>query len=123
LQQSDHRRDDPAFLDEVDLALEGGGRVAVEADDEPGLDLEARPLDAAHVLHQVALEVLLLAALGQAVLLRRLDPDEHGREPGPRHQVEQFRVVGQIDRNLGVEGDAGLVLPPNDQAGSRSCLR
>ena len=65
------------------------GRIAVEADDEAGLHLQPGALDALHVLDQIALEVLLLAAFGQAGFIGRLDADEDRCEAGLDHQLHQ----------------------------------
>ena len=54
LQQADHCRDDPALLNELDLALKYCGRVVIESDDKPALHLQAHALDAFHVRDQVA---------------------------------------------------------------------
>ena len=91
LQQPDHGGDDAAALDEVDLPLEDGRRVAVEAQDEAALHLQPGALDALDVRHQVAAHVLLLVALGQAVLLGRLDADEDAVKPRLDHQLHQLR--------------------------------
>ena len=115
LQQADHRRDDPAFLDELDLPLKNRRRVAVEPDDEPALHLQPRALDAFHVGDQVAPLVLALVALGQARLLGRLDADEHLVEPRLDHQPHQLLIVGEIDGCLGVKRDAAPAFLPLDQ--------
>ena len=117
LQQADHRRDDAALLDEIDLPLKDGGRIAVEADDETRLHLHAVALNALHVFDQIAFEVLLLAAFGQAGFIGRLNADEDHGEPGGPHQGQQLFVIGHVDRGLGLEGDAGLILTPRDQRG------
>ena len=52
---------------------------------------------------QVALGVLDLRAFEEALLLRRLDADEHLLEAGLDHQVQQLGVVGQVQRRLGRE--------------------
>ena len=85
LQQADHRRDDAALLDELDLPRKCRGRVAVEPDNEPALNLQTRALDALHVGDQVALLVLALGALCQARFLRGLELFiEHALQQGNR---------------------------------------
>ena len=76
LQQPDHRGDDAAHLDEIDLLLEDRGGVAVEADDEAALHLQAGALEPLDAFDQVAVAVLDLAAFRQAGLVRRFDADE-----------------------------------------------
>jgi len=105
-------RNDAALLYEVNLALEDTGGVVVEPDDEAALHLQAGALHALDVIQQIALAVLVLAALGQALLIGRLDAHEHGIESGLRHEGHQLRVVGQVNRDLRREGNASLALLP-----------
>jgi len=54
LEQPYHRRDDPTFLDKVDLPLEDRGGVAIETDDKSALHFQASPLYTLDILDQVA---------------------------------------------------------------------
>ena len=115
LQNAHHGRSDTAPLDEVDLLPKDRRRVVVEAHDEAALNLQPRALNPLHILDHVPLEVLLLAALGQAAVIRRLDADEDRVEPRVAHQLQQLGVVCQVDRDLGVERHPGLAAAPRDQ--------
>ena len=105
------------------------GLIVVEADDESALHLQAGPLDALHVFDQVAVPVLDLAALGQAVLVRGFDADEDLVEPGLDHQVHQRLVIGQVDGGLGEEQVSGLAPsatrsgPAADRSSGTACCR
>jgi len=85
LQQSDHRGDDAALLDKINLALKDGRRVVVKTDDESALHFQSRPLDAFHVGNQIAALVLALVAFGKARFFRSLDADKNliERRRGP----------------------------------------
>ena len=50
LQQTHHSRHNPTLLNEVDLLLKDGGRVAVETDDEAALHLQAGAADVPDIL-------------------------------------------------------------------------
>src|SRR5512135_2390376 len=77
LQQADHRRDNAAALNEIDLALEDRRRIVIKTDNKAALHVKAGALDALHISDQIALHILLLAAFGQAGIVRGLDADEH----------------------------------------------
>ncbi len=115
LQQPHHGGHDPALLDEVDLLLECGWGIVVEPDDEPALYLQPGALDPFHVRHQVAVQVLFLVALRQAVVVGGFHPDEDRIEPGLGHHVHQRLIVRNVDRDLGVERHPLLALAPFDQ--------
>ena len=115
MQQADHGSNDAALLDEFDLLLEDGGRIVVEADDETALDLQAGALDPLDIRHQVTVQVLLLVAFGQAVIVGRLHTDEDSIEAGLGHHVHQRLVVGDVDGDLGIERHALLALAPLDE--------
>ena len=102
-QESDHGRDDAGALNELKLATEDVRRVAVESHDEPAHDLEARPLQRLHRLHEVAAAVLQFSAFLQALQRGRLEPDENLLETGADHEVAELGVVGQVGRRLGQE--------------------
>ena len=107
----DHGQRDAVVLDEAELVLEDLLVVAVEADDEPGVDVESRVLDSRQLGGQrIAPHVLVLLRFLQRCLPRRLDPDEHAAEIGPVHQVQQFGIVGQIDAGLGRQAERIVVL-------------
>jgi hypothetical protein len=104
LQQTHHGRHNAALLDEVDLLLEDGGRITVEADDKPALYLETCALQALYALHQVAALVLVLVALHQALFTRGLDSDKDSVEAGldaegqqtHRRQVNGISVLNGV---------------------------
>ena len=80
-------------------------------------------LDLPDVRDQVAVLVLALAALGEALLVRRLDAHEHLVEPGPDHELHQLLVVGKVDRHLGIELEGMLaLLHPGDDGGQHLLL-
>jgi len=54
-------------------------------------------------------QVLGLAGLLEALLVRRLDADEHPAEIGGAKQLQQLIVRGQIQRHLGAEDEAVVV--------------
>ena len=86
------------------------GRVAVKADDEAGADLHPVVLDLLHGGNHVAVDVVELVALLEALLAGGLDADEDVVESGMLHQHQQGRVVRQVDGGLGDEGE-GVFVP------------
>ena len=76
LKQANHRRHNPASLNEINLPLEDGGCVIVKTNDKASQHLQAGSLEAFHIFHQVTVQVLLFAAFSQTILIRRLDPDK-----------------------------------------------
>jgi len=89
LKQANHRRDNPAFLNEINLPLKDRGRVTVKADDKSSLHLQPSSLETFHAFDQVPAHVLLLAAFGQPALIRRLYADKDGAKSRLGHQVHQ----------------------------------
>ena len=96
--------DDPRLLEELELAVEDGLVVAVEADDHPGVDFQAVRLDPVNPLDQAAPDVLVLLRLAEGFLVGALDADEDGDQAGLGHQPHQLVVLGQVERRLGEEG-------------------
>ena len=76
IEQAHHGRHDSAFLNKVDLPLENGGRVAVEAHDETALNLEAGSLHAFNACDQIPIFILLFIAFRQSRFIRGLNPDK-----------------------------------------------
>jgi hypothetical protein len=72
----------------------------VESDDEAGEDVDPMGVDRAHRGEKVLPGVLKLERLLEARWVRRLDSDEHPAEVGRPEQLEQLRVLGQVDRGL-----------------------
>ena len=119
LKQANHRRHDPAFLNEINLPLKDGGCVTVKTDDKASLHLQAGSLDALHIFDQVAVHVLLLATFGQAILIRCLDSDKDLVEPRFDHHAHQLLIVDQIDGRFCVKRYPQFVFPPFDQGGQQ----
>ena len=88
----------------------------IEADDEAAGDLQSRLLDLFDGSHQVALDVVVLAALGQRFLVGRFDADEDHGESCAGHQVQELVVVGEVYRRFGeeLERPRFLFLPFDD---------
>ena len=105
-----HRDLNSGVDDEAVLLIEGLHRVVVEPDDEAREDVEAVRVDAAHGRQDVLARVLKLLRLFQAVFIRGFDPDEHPREVRFRKQREQLIVLRQIQRRLGAELEAVIML-------------
>jgi hypothetical protein len=79
------------------------------------LHLKSGPLQLLDAFYEVAALVLVLAALRQAVFVGCLDADKCGIESGLRHPLDQFGIIGQVDRRFGAERHAKLALAPFDQ--------
>jgi hypothetical protein len=99
------------------MALEDGGLVGVEADDEAGLDLDAGGLDAAHVGEEVTAGVLAFIAGGEGFGIGGFDADEEGIEASLGEELEEVGVIGDVDRSLGAEGEGAGVFLPLDEGG------
>ena len=116
LQQADHRRDDPALLDERDLLLEDGGGVAVEAHDKPTLNAEPGTLELLHVRQQIAAAVLALVTLGEAGVVGRLDADKDLGKPRLDHQTSvSASSSARLMETSVLKGIPRLSLPPLDE--------
>jgi hypothetical protein len=85
IEQSNHCRDNSTVLDEPDLSFEYGERIMVKSYDEAALHLQAELLYLSNALNQVTVLVLDLTAFGQALLIRRLYPNEHGIKTSLNH--------------------------------------
>ena len=122
LQHTDHRGDDAAFLDEIDLPLEDGLGVAVEADNKAPMDLQSGTLDDSDILNKIPVLVLELMAFRKTAFIRGFDPDKHGIESGPDHHVQQLGVVRQIDGRFRVKDTPLFPLAPLDQRRQQFCF-
>ncbi len=103
--------------------LENGDRIIIEADDKAALHLQTGALDSAHAREHVAIFVLRFVALDQTRFIRRFDADEHGGKARFRHQGQQFRIIRQIQRDLGIEGEGIFARGhPRDDGGEELLL-
>ena len=117
LEDADHGGDDAAFLDEIDLLLEGFGGVLIESDDEAGLDFDAGALEGFDVGEHVAVAVLGLVAFLEGEGVGGFDADKDHVEAGVGHLAGEGGVVGEVDGGLGAEGDGAVGFLPMDEGG------
>ena len=103
IEETNHRGNDPAFLDEVDKSIERALGVVIKAEDKAALNFNAGSLDFFDALNKVAIFVLGFAAFVKVFLTGRFDADEDTVEAGLRHKVHEFLIVGHIDGCLRVE--------------------
>ena len=87
-------------MNEIDLSIEDVLRVAIEADDESSLDLKPVILQSLYGLDQIAIGILVLAALPEAVLIGGLNSDKYAVETGICHQPHEVLVIGNPNGNL-----------------------
>ena len=117
-QQIDGGHGNAGLLDEIDLGIEHALVVAIQAQDEPALDLHAALLDLSDGVVEVVLlglvRVLLLLGFEQSLGVGGFDTDEHGVEAGLdhgiHHRVHQREVRTRF-RDQGERISPGL-LPP-----------
>ncbi len=97
-----------------------GSRIVlqVEADDETRDDEHAGGIDLVDAVSDVAARVLLLACMNERLGVGRLDAGEDREEIRRGHEIEQLRVIGEIERRLGRELERITSFPlPDDQLG------
>ena len=104
LQDARHRPRDVGELDELALALEDGGVVGVEADDEAGEHPEAGVLDDADLLQRVAARrfwnfAIRFSASEAGVSM----PMKTYMKLAATIALSSSGLVGQVDRGFGVE--------------------
>ena len=77
----------------------------IKAQNHPAPHVEARILNCVNPLDRRAAlaDVLILLRFTKRFFVRAFDADEYGRDVGIDHQLQQFRIVGQIERRLGEE--------------------
>src|SRR4030042_4085726 len=90
VEEADHGGDDAALLNETYLPVEDVLGVAIEAHDEAALDLKSVMLQHLDGGNQVAVGVLMLAALAEAFLVGGLDADEDPIEAGLDHELHHL---------------------------------
>lgn len=78
------------------------------------------------IVDEVPLEVLALLRLTEAVLVRRLEADEHRGQSGLGAQLQHLTVLRDVDRELRQEQDASMLaaiipLLDREQELSRAC--
>ena len=117
VEESHHRDDNSALPDESDQRVKNGQGVVVETHDESPLDLQTRFLEGPDACDQIPVFVRCLPAFLQAFFIRAFDPDEHFFKSRLGHQVQQSRVVGEVERRLGPECEriVPCLRPPDDQ--------
>src|SRR6516164_5450478 len=98
IEEAHHANRDRRLLDQINHRIRCRLRFAVEADDEARGDEKTGGVDGVNALRNAATRVLLLAHRDQSSGIGTLDADKHTDEVGARHQLQQFRVVGEIDR-------------------------
>ena len=104
-QQVHHGARDGEAGDERELPIEDVRAVAVEADDEPGVNLEpgaGQLLDRALLGHA---QVLGLLGLGEGLEGGRLDPDEDLTKPGLNHRCDELGMRREVDAALGAKDE------------------
>ncbi len=116
---TDHREVDGGVADCLDHCVEGGVVVAVEAQDEPGVDQESCAADLLDLCLQVLDPgVLALAGLLDRGRVRGLDSEKDGLETSFFHRRHELWHLGEPDVRFGHEGEGEvvLVLPHGDGA-------
>src|SRR6516162_1886636 len=98
IQQAHHANRDRRLFDHIDHRISRRLGFAVEANDEARGNEKTGGVDGVNALRNAATRVLLLAHRDQSSGIGTLDADKHTDEIGARHQLQQFRVVGEIDR-------------------------
>jgi hypothetical protein len=117
LKQTNHRRHDSTLLDEIDLSLEDAGCIVIKTHDEAAVHLEASPLQSFHVLDKIAVQILLLAAFSQAILIRSLDAYKDSAKSCFYHHVHQLFIIGQVYGDFRAEQQTPFILPPFNERG------
>ena len=96
-------------MNEAKLIIEDLRVITVKPDNEAGVNIQSRLLDAFELgTERIASHVLELFGFGQRCLPRSLDSDEHATEIGSIHQIQKIRIIGQI--NAGFSGQAERVI-------------
>src|SRR3989304_675186 len=122
VQQTHHRRYNPAFLDKANLLFKNGGGGIIKPDDKASIDLHAVVLNLLDGGQKVQVTVMLLAAFHQAVIIRGLNAYKHRVKPHLHHQAHQLLIAGQVYRYLGREGEGvSFLLHPSVQGGQDFC--
>ena len=116
LKQTYHGGDDAALLNKIYLSLKNRGAVGVETDNKAALNLQSRALNAFDAFDQVAIFILLFIAFRQAFLVRGLNADKYGVEPGFDHQMHQILVISKVDGCLGIEQEPLFAFLPVNQS-------
>ena len=118
IEKADHGGNDAAVLDEVYLTPEYGKGVAIKADNEAALHLEAGVVELFNSGRHITVAVLVLGALLEAVLIGGLNTDKDGIETGLHHQPNQLIVVSEVNRRFCVEVEGvPFTLPPFNNGG------
>ena len=96
--------------DWFDHAVGDAVLFGVEAHDEARDDEHAGAMNFVDAVGQAAARVLLLLHLHERLGIRTFDPGEHADEVRRVHQLQQFVVIGKVQRGFGRELERIIVL-------------